>query len=157
MSTTNAKLIDAWDSIFASEESYFVTLTFNFRATISSNLARQMLSKFSRRLDEPRLGGRFYRETAPHRTVFLFAQEKWDSYPHFHGVVLRPDEGRSLRPASDFATLMTAAWAEVAPAGIAHIQRYRDEGALFYASKESRLHGEGVITSFELWSPALPS
>lgn len=138
--------------MFTSSDSYFVTLTFNWRGFVTPSAMRQALGSFGRRLDEHRLGKRFYNYEARQRTLFVFVPEKVESYPHYHGLVARPDDTKALRAVADFPSLMQSCWTAVVPAGVCNVRPLKDAGALDYASKERTLLDDHVIVASDFWN-----
>lgn len=154
MNNSPANRIREWSSFFAELTSYFVTLTFNWKGSYCDRSCANSLKSLSRALDEKRLGGRFYEHTFPDRTLFFFIPEKLDSYAHYHGLVREPDNRSARNVTLSFTDLLADCWREVSPAGNIDVQPLRDEGALFYASKETSLDSDQAIFSFDYWSPS---
>lgn len=146
-----AKLTDRWSQFFLSQESYFVTLTFNWRGRVTAASAVRALRDLSHRLDADRLGGRFYEFGSPDRTLFVLVPEKFDSYAHYHGLVMRPDDARAKNPVQDFPELLAKSWSAVVPGGSFDCQPLRSGGALDYATKETAITSDHVVGSFEFW------
>lgn len=142
----------AWTSMFAGGTSFYVTLTFNWRGDVRPSSATSVLRDLSYKLDSARLGGRFYEFGVPDRTLFLLIPEKLDSYPHYHGLVMAPDDTHARQPQPDFPTFLQSCWKLVAPGGSFNCQPLRDVGALNYATKETDLNSDLAVCSFQFWS-----
>ncbi len=152
MLITKRRLIDGWSEFFGQAVSFFTTLTFNWRGAVSPHAAKHALNDFPRQLDSERLGSRFYEFGHPHRTLFFFVPEKMASYPHYHGLVMAPDDSRSRHPAPDYVTFMEQCWRDVVPSGTCWSVPFNDSGALHYATKETGLNHDLSVCSLELWS-----
>lgn len=131
-----------------------MTLTFNLRGVTVRPIARERLKRFSRELDERRLGGRYYEAAVRRRALFLLVPEKEDcAMLHYHGLFREPDDSASLFTPASYPEFLTACWREVVPSGTCDVQPLRDVGALRYATKETWLNSNDVICSEEFWGP----
>ncbi|MNS34785.1 hypothetical protein D3C72_669200 [compost metagenome] len=150
---TNSVVKRAFTGWYASGVSFMVTLTFNWGSAVSPHAARARLREFSRALDRRRLGGRFYQFAAADRTMFSLVPEKFDAgYPHFHGLIRVPDDQNATRPPRDYPAFITDCWKEVTPSGTIALAPLRDDGALFYATKETAMNSDEAVHSFDFWS-----
>ncbi len=152
MSITKQTLIRGWSDLFSRTTSFFTTLTFNWRGNVSARAAKRALNDFSYQLDSRRLGSRFYEFGHPQRTLFFFVPEKLTSYPHYHGLVMVPDDSGARCPAPNYASYMEQCWADVVPSGTCWSVPFNDSGALEYATKETDLNHDLSVCSLELWS-----
>lgn len=146
------QLNSKWFELFNRGELYFVTLTFNWRDGVRLASATGALRDLSHDLDEARLGGRFYRYGAPDRTLFLMMPEKFDSYPHFHGLCMRPDDAKARVPVADFPAHIEHCWRRVVPGGTVDCKALRSAGSLDYATKETGVMSDNAVCSFQFWS-----
>lgn len=152
MSIQRKQLNRNWTELFSRGESYFVTLTFNWRGMVRPASAVAALRDLSHDLDAVRLGGRFYNYGAPDRTLFLVVPEKFDSYPHFHGLFMRPDDANARQPVTDFPAHIEHCWKRAVSGGTVNCQALRSAGALDYATKENGVMSDDAVCSFQFWS-----
>ena len=152
MSMTRKSIIAGWSDVFSRTASFFTTLTFNWRGDMSARAARHALNDFSFQLDSKRLGSRFYQFGHPHRTLFFFVPENFQSYPHYHGLIMVPDDSKSRHAVSNYSAFMEECWSDVAPSGTCWSVPFNDSGALEYATKETDLNHDLSVCSLELWS-----
>lgn len=133
--------------------SYAVTLTFNWRGGIGPRSAVQCVGLLGRKIDELRLGSRYYKKPVESRSLFVFVPEKWGEYPHYHGVFQMPrsDSGRSIT--NDYSALIRVLWSDIVPAGTADVQDlYDPDGWLSYMTKETPLSDDAVVFAQDHWS-----
>lgn len=152
MTISRNALISGWTSFFQRAQSFFITLTFNWRETVSPRRATKALNDLSYQLDSQRLGSRFYQFGLPQRTLFFLLPEKFTSYPHYHGLVMTPDDSSSVSPQPEFTSFVESSWKRVVPSGTCFMLPFENGGALEYASKETSLSHDLTSCSIDYWS-----
>ena len=152
MGKDSEALLIAWVQFFQRRPAYFVTLTFNWGSVPSKVRAVASLREFSRRLDEVRLGSRFYEFPARYRTPFLLVPEKEVCASlHYHGLIGEPDDGRSRAIPESYPDLVGRCWRAAVPSGTADVQPLVSVGALAYSTKETRLTSDDVVCAHDFW------
>lgn len=160
LSEAEQRLVNAWSGWFQERPSYFVTLALNYHQgnpakgykPVSKRFARWFIREWSYRLDYLRLGGEFYKRNARYRTKFVVVPENPTSNVHWHGLVQMPEVKRPEQSLPDFPAFLERCWLGLVRSGSFDCQPHRDEGALAYSVKGTRLNDDGVVTCFELWS-----
>lgn len=133
--------------------SFAVTLTFNWRGNISPRSSAQCVRLLGRKIDELRLGSRYYKKPVEARSLFVFVPEKWGSYPHYHGVFQMPCPSFGRGITNDYSALIRMFWSDIVPAGTADVQDlYDPDGWLSYMTKETPLSDDAVVFAHDHWS-----
>lgn len=133
--------------------SFAVTLTFNWHGDIAPRSAFQCVKLLGRRIDELRLGSRYYKKPVESRSLFVFVPEKWGQYPHYHGVFQMPCPKNGRAITNDYAALIRMFWSDIVPAGTADVQDlYDPDGWLSYMTKETPLSDDAVVFAHDHWS-----
>lgn len=138
---------------------YAITLVFN-RSNLGKQKGSEILREFHRLVDKDRLGGRYYEKPESERLWLRVAPEKWDTHPHFHGLIVLPEDQIADYGLDAVCEKYEAIWNEVCPGGSLRIEALSDgPGWVSYASKENSLASSlTVIDSYmqspkQVWSP----
>lgn len=116
-----------------------ITFVFN-RNVVSASSGGEALREFQRRVDQERLGGRYYRYPESQRLRFRVVPEKWDTHPHYHGVINLPSGDLAEEGLEALELRYNKIWQSVVPGGSIRICALSDpEGWFAYASKETDL------------------
>lgn len=133
-----------------------ITFVYN-RNHVSLTKGGETLREFHRRVDQERLGGKFYREPPEKRLRFLVTAEKWETHPHCHGLIrLREDELADTGLEAIERTY-NEIWQEICPGGSIKIRPITDElGWANYASKEHDLFDGSLALDSLMQNPREP-
>lgn len=136
-----------------------ITFVFN-RNSLGKQKGNEALREFHRLVDKDRFGGRYYAKPESERLWFRVSPEKWDTHPHFHGLIVLPNEQLEESGFTAICEKYEAIWQEICPGGSLCIKPLHDApGWASYASKENSLASSlTVIDSYiqspkQVWSP----
>ncbi len=149
---TREKLTKAYLDWFGIDNTFAITFVYN-RNSVSLSEGAELLREFHRRVDEKRLGGRYYQYPEEDRLRFRVVPEKWDAHPHCHGIIRLDADRMTREELGAHINELEAIWRDVAPGGslkINRLSRENPEGWLRYASKEhDLLDGAYALDSLE--------
>lgn len=141
------------------DSTYAITLVFN-RKNLGRQKGCEALREFHRLVDKDRFGGRYYNRPQNERLWFRVSPEKWDTHPHFHGLIVLPKEQVTEYGFDAVCEKYQAIWNTACKGGSLRIEVLHDgPGWISYASKENSLTSSlAVIDSYiqspkQVWSP----
>lgn len=121
-----------------------ITFVFN-KNIVSASSGGEALREFHKRVDRERLGGRYYRYPENQRLRLRVVAEKWDTHPHYHGLINLPSGDLADEGLEALELRYNRIWQSVVPGGTIKICPLSDPMGWFaYASKETDL-GDNVL------------
>lgn len=117
-----------------------ITIVFNKERLLRST-AQLYMSTLAKRIDERRLGGRWYEKPHADRLHLQAAPELWDEgHPHYHGIIRIPADDLARFGFDGVSEEYAAEFGRVCPGGSLLIKSMDNpEGWVRYCSKEVSL------------------
>lgn len=147
---TREKLTKEYLNWFGADKTFAITFVYN-KNSVSLAMGAELLRVFHQRVDEKRLGGRYYQYREEDRLRFRVVPEKWDTHPHCHGIIRLDADKMTSEELEAHIKDLEAIWREIIPGGSLKITPLHDpEGWVKYASKEhDLLDGAYALDSLE--------
>lgn len=134
---------------------YAITFVFNLN-NLGKLKGAEALREFHRLVDKDRFGGRYYEKTDSERLWFRVVPEKWRAHPHFHGLIVLPEDQVRQHGFDAVCEKYESIWKEVCPGGSLLIEPLHDgPGWVSYASKENSLVSSLTAIDSYIQSPKL--
>jgi len=120
-----------------------IAVTFTTNRSVPYAVLRDYLKKFSARVDERRLGGRYYQAPLESRLDFLLVPEHLNAgNSHLHGFLVPPEDDLQQWGLDRLEAEYDAVWGAICPGGSIHFEPLGDPaGWAAYCSKENDLIG----------------
>lgn len=143
-------LINAYAEMFPTNNSYAITLTFNYNCMATPQYLMGKLAKYDAAVNRDIFGSRFYKKPVTARPFILLIPEKLDSYQHYHGAIYIPPVALSKIKKSSAEDVLINKWRELVPAGSIDCKPLTNPTRwLSYMAKHSRSDlGESLISPF---------
>jgi len=152
---TRTKLTEAYYEWFG-KTSHAITFVYN-RNHVSLSKGGEALREFHRRVDQKRLGGKFYTKPDELRLRFIVVTEKWDAHPHCHGIIRLPPDDLADKGLEAIERAYNEIWQEIVPSGSITIRPISDDlGWANYASKEHDLFDGSLALDSLMQNPKEP-